>query len=265
MKPLDNLYKELNYHLKELKHNKTILESTKSNLLQYMILRGETQRIFMGETDVKDLERRTLILLSDELWRATNHPGLSPYGYFSDKDIDFARTQKVPVAKTSQSFPITLHNVIRKDENTFIAFVSAKDIVSLYNSNLFEYNYNVSGHYKLVRSRKGKLNQAIDLNMREVKEIADKIIHNNYNMNKIILNVLVGSGADKEIEFANNVLTIFDSQVGIVSGLHDLSALAYVVEENPQTELKVEIEIKHYNLSDIKDFFNKINVKGGVN
>ncbi len=267
MKTRKDLHVELKAQLQELKHNKQILEGVKNGLLQYGILRGETQRIFMEDIELESLDARTLILLTQELYAKSNVFNLNPYGFFTEKEIKAARSDKSSsISQENESFPITIHNAIKKDERTFISFVQAKKLVSLYNSNLLEYNYSINKQYKFVKNIKGNLVKSIDINMKEVKEIAERISHNQYTIDKIILNVMVGSGSEgKEIEFKDDTLTIFQSQVDIITGLHDLSALAYVVEENPSIELKVEVEIKHYNLTDIKHFFNILKVRGGVN
>lgn len=262
---MKGLHEELRSNLDILKHNKGVLENVKATMQEFGILRGETQKIFTGKTPLEKLDKRTLILLLDSLHRHSGMLRLSPLNFYSDKEIKQAKNQEISVATEAYTYPIIIHNALLKDEQTYAAFVSAKLLVNLYNSNLLAYNYKVSKQYKLVH-KNGQLIQAIDINVREVKEIASEIVNNTYNMKPIVINVLTGSGVGrKEIEFANNTLTINESTVEIISGLHDISALASIIEENPKVELKVEIEIKHCNMEEIQEYFNQLNLKGGVN
>jgi hypothetical protein len=267
MKSQIELKKVLNETLETYKHNKNVLENVKTLMQNFGIFRGETQKIFTGKTLFEDMNKRILILITDSLHRSTNVHNLNPYGYFSDKEIKEAKAQEIVIETETSEFPITIHNAIKKAEDTFIAFVKAKDIVALYNSNLLGYNYRISNQYKMVQ-KNGKLIQTIDINTKDVKDIAQKILNNVYNMNTIILNVLVNSSfstGKNEIEYSNDTLTINESTVEIISGLHDLSALAYILEDNKNIELKVELMVKHYNSEQMINFYNELNIKGGVN
>lgn len=266
MKSQKELKLTLNEALESYKHNKHVVENVKLLMQDYGVFRGETQKIFTGKTTFEEMNKRMLILITDSLHRSTNIYNLNPYGYFSDKEIKDAKNQEIVIETEKHEFPITIHNAIKKAENTFIAFVKAKQLVGLYNSNLLGYNYRISKQYKMV-NKNGKSVQAIDINTKEVKDIAQKILDNTYNMNPIILNVLVNSGVSNksEIEYSNETLTINESTVEIISGLHDLSALAYILEDKKDIELKVELMITHYNSEEVITLFNQLNIKGGVN
>lgn len=268
---IEGLMKQMEKTISEVRHNKHLVENVKSAMLDhYGVLRGQTQKIFNGDIPFEKLEKNLLIRFVIELFAATKVHNLSPYNYFTDKDISNAKKEDA-LKEDFEKFPIKINNVTQVDDQTYIAFINARDIVKLYNNNLLEYNYNINKRYKLVKGRDGKLIQSIDINVKEVKEIAEKILSGRYAFDKLILNVMLGSSIEKpegqEIEYIkeDKELLIHQAQLDIVDGLHDISALMHVFNDNPEIELKIEVEIKHLDLQNIKAYFNKLNLKGGVN
>jgi hypothetical protein len=267
----EDLAKLLTLKINEIKHNKTVVESIKMSMLEkYGVLRGETQRIFKGEVPIHKLEKNNLIRFVIELYTYLGSHSLNPNTYFTEKEILTAKIQE-SLKEDIEKFPITILNVIKHDDNTYVALVNARDIVRLYNSNLLEYNYNINKQYKLVKNVEGKMVQTIDIDSKKVKEIADKIVEGKYALGKMILNVLIGSSLNREsgqeLEYCKDArsLIIHQAQVDIVDGLHDISALMVALNESPELELKVEVEVKHLDLDNIRKYFNKLNLKGGVN
>lgn len=264
MNSMKELYVVLGEKLEMYKHNKVVLEDVKLLMQEYGIFRGETQKIFTNKVTLDSLDRRVLILLVDSLHRFTSEHGLNPYGYFTEKEIKDAKNQEIIINNEASHFPVKIHNVIKKEENKFVAFINAKELVRLYNLNLLGYNYNITKQYKMVL-KNGTFVKTVDINSKDVKDIAQKILRNVYDMKPIVLNVVLGSGKGKELTFENNELKIHKSNIEIISGLHDVSALANILEEDSDLEIKVELEILHYNESDALNYYNKLSLKGGVN
>jgi hypothetical protein len=267
----DELIKMLVKTTHDYKSNRTVVENVKSSMFKnYGILRGETQRIFNGELSFEKMDKNNLIRFTIELYNEIGLNKLSPYQYFSDKEIETAKKEEA-LKEEVEKFPIKIVNTIQIDESTYVAFVDARILVKLYNSNLLDYNYNINKKYKLISNVEGKIIQALDINSLKVKEIADKIANGTYRIDKVVLNILVGSSLDreagKEVTYhkEDRILLIHQAQVDIVDGLHDISALMVALNNNSALEIKVEVEIKHLELSKIKAYFNKLNIKGGVN
>jgi hypothetical protein len=268
---MDDLANLLTKKTSEVQHNKPVVERVKMAMFdKYGVLRGETHKIFSGEIEFKKMEKNTLIRFMLELNEEIKEMNLNPYGYFTEREINFAKIQDSN-KKENEKFPIRLINTNKINEDTYIAFVNAKDIVNLYNYNLLSYNYMVSSNYKFIKNKAGNLVKSIDIDNKLVKRISEQILIGKYPFKKIILNILMGSSTTKdygkEITYSENnkELLIHQSQVDIISGLHDINALMIALGEFQDLQIKIEVEIKHLPLDEIQQYFNKLSVKGEVN
>ncbi|MEK5036190.1 hypothetical protein MKY96_32595 [Paenibacillus sp. FSL R7-0302] len=265
-------------YINENKHNRNFLEELKSYLLKHGISKGETQKIIMGLLKIEELDKRVFILLSlainnylqnsdDLAWRFNS---LSPYEIFEKEEIDSAlRFNNLEDIHTENSnLPIIIKKARKSGIDSFVANIPISQVVQLYNSNILEYNYKINKQYKFIKNIEGNFVKTIDINLREVRKIAEGILNNELKISKVVLNVLKGSNEfGKEIEYdsKNHALRIYNSKIDIINGLHEINALAYVMEEYPDNKFKVEVEIKNYTMEDIINYFNQIKIRGSVN
>jgi hypothetical protein len=251
--------------IKEIKFDRNKVESIKEAMFKHGLMRGKMQRIINGEIGMEILDDATFCLLTMTLYNETNIMAINPYRLFSPEEIEDAKRLKNAQFVENKLFPVVFQNVIQIDEKNYVLLENVKTLIKLYNSNVLDYNYDITRNYKFVRNITGKLTKTLDVNMREVREMAEKIINNQQPVNKIVINVLDEKTSNINYITESRKLLIINGQIDIVNGIHTLNALAYIIEHNPDFDTKVELEIKHYTLHEIKHYYNQLKLKGGVN
>lgn len=267
---LKALIERMNEIISIEKHHREIIETVKEIVVEQDITRGEVQRVLNGIVNLEELDKKTLFILADGLHKATDkiYPDFSLERYFKKSQINkvLENDFREPLIQTID-FPLRFENVTLK-EDTYYFKSSVAELANLYNALLLQYNYKIHKRYKFKPNKVGQMVQVLDVDLREAKEICADILNKEYNVDTVVLNVLKGSGnEEKEIEYDEHTQTmvIKHSRIDIINGLMNIIAMTYVIDENPDFELDIDVEIKNCDLDTIKKYFQKLNLKGRVN
>ena len=265
---LKELFKNTEEVILATKNNKIIVENMKERLLDQGVSRGEVQKIFNGQTNLEETNLKTVILFVKSLYEVTDGDYYKLYleNYLSKKEInEIINSKEMRFSNGEKKSPLVFKNV-EFDGDSYTLKLSARDIVELYNSKFLKVNFEIGKRYKFSSDKSGKATKVIDVNFKKVKNAQKLLSIGEYKINTIILNVLKGTCKNEdEMLYKDNVLTVKTQWMDIISGLTDIIALSYVLEDNPDLNIDVNVEIKKYNLNDIKKYFNKISLKGGIN
>jgi hypothetical protein len=245
----------------EVKFDREKVENVKRELLKYGVMRGKTQKIFNGEIGLEELDDRTLCLLIVELHNSTKLNIINPYQSYSVEEIEGYKKMKESTDEHSVGH-IMFTNVVQHGENDYEAIENVKNLIKLYNESVLEYNYDITRNYKFSPDITGKLKRVLDVNMKDVKDTAHKILNNQYDISKIVINI--SDDASVSYDSESKKLSVTGGKTYIISGIYDLNALVYALEQNPDFSKNVQLEIKHYSKEQITKYYYQLKIKGGV-
>jgi hypothetical protein len=250
--------------LQEIKFDRHKVESVKEEMFKHGVMRGKVQRIINGTVGLDKLDNEVFCLLTIAVHHVTQLMIINPYGFFSKEEIEKAKSRIKSKDVEVVEYPIVFKNVMQSNDNDYVLLENVKTLIKLYNANLLNYNYEVTKNYKFEKNVVGKMVKTIDINMREVKTIAKDIMANKAIVGPIVVNILRDSS---NIAYSpqHRTLTVSNGKIDIINGIHYLNALAYVVERQNDFNMKVELEIKNYNLNEIKRLYNILKLQGSVN
>lgn len=244
-----------------IKHDKEVVEKLKTSLKQNGIVPGEIQKLIMKPDGVKRVDLSFLCLLSKRLFEITQNNDISPYNYFTSKEIKIAERQDFSPEDEKIEFPIVLDNVLQLDTEDYITIMPIKYVIKMYNSNLLEYNFETQRNARFVRKH-DKIVQIPFINPKSVKEIAEHVLNNTFLPDTITLNVLAGSGKEVEevvYDAKKKQLVIYESEIDILDGFNRLNGFMNALKKDPEIDLNIQVAIKNYNTRKAQAYVAQIN------
>lgn len=258
MKDKGEYLKGVNQQIRILKNNKFIVNKLKNELEKRGISRGETQKMLMNEFTIEDMDSDKFLIFIERLYALSKVFELSPYEFFPHKRFKEVR-EIVFNEEDDYEFPIQLQNASKRGED-FIVSIDTNYFIELYKKNLLSYNYDILPYKFIYKKDKGR--RVLDINIKKAERIAEKILQNDYETKSIIL--MIAKEKQNELKYENGTLTI-DSKMIVLNGVHDLNALALVIESKPDFKKDINVIIKHITKKEAIHFRNQLLIKGGVN
>jgi molybdopterin converting factor small subunit len=200
------------------------------------------------------LEIKTILLVAYEI---TKDERIQPLNFYTDKEIKQGLKFKYQLEE-EVSFPYTIENVLRSSKTDFVTVMSYKELVDWLRAGLITYNYDCQRLPIEKSNKKGKVSIKPKTVLRSVRAIVDKMKKEEFATDTIILNILA-NGKDR-INYENGDLTIYEgTEVDIIDGWHRLKAMEAVIEENPDFEGYMNVNIKNYTLKRAQEALGQFN------
>lgn len=121
----------------QVKHNRKIVQQINDVFREYGLPSGTFQSISRSKNEVYSLDAARLYVLTHALHITTNNNAISPFEYFTIKEIDQAKEYiKKTKSNNVLELPIILDNVIKMSDEEYVTKIDASTLVQMYLSQL---------------------------------------------------------------------------------------------------------------------------------
>ncbi|MBD1379125.1 DNA sulfur modification protein DndB [Metabacillus arenae] len=262
---LDNLRKNIIDVVESIKHDKNVLNKLKRGLKEYNILPGRVQQIVNEiNTQAYDLDVSELYLFANELYKSTGKSAADPSSYYPSRMSKEIKTNFEADLPDRVEFPYTFENVIKGEDDDYMAYVKASEIKKLFENGLLQYN-------KEVQRETRKLNTKHIEDIIHVPKVVEKSVEAMINLHKtgewastvITLNARLDSSDEYEeliYDEENKTLTVTKGTLlDILDGFHRINAIARVFRDPSSSDKFFKVNILNFNIGKAKQQFAQIN------
>lgn len=241
-----------------IKHKRKILSAINIDLQENNIPVGTFNEIARKDKSLSSLDIATLILVTDAVFKQTRLNEISPFDFFTDKELDNAK--KVTFQnKNTITLPLELSDVTMVNGENYITSVKATFLVEMYHAMLIEYNYETQRSAKYRRTRSGVI-PTPDVNRKSVADIAHHMLNGTYLEDMVTLNVYSDEVEALEYNPKNRILTINEGAViSILDGFHRLQGAVHATEIIPDMNQMLLLSIRNYDEDTARKYFGQIN------
>ncbi|GAV11376.1 DNA sulfur modification protein DndB [Paenibacillus sp. NAIST15-1] len=243
-----DLYEVLPDVLTEVNKNKEMQRDIEEILAtKHNIARGTFAEILInnGRFDeiLNNIERTVVVKVVNEI---TNDNRVNPSNFYTKTEINKANKYK-RTNGGEVSLPYTFESVLKTSDIDYLTVLSYQDIAKLWNYGILTYNFQSQRLSKKKMNSKNKIVEKADVNLRSVKNIVRLMQEGKYSPSTLLFNVLVDGKSS--IEYEDGELTVTEeSTINLIDGMHRVQAILKVIEENPDFEGYMNVDIKHYTL-----------------
>lgn len=210
----------------------------------HKMIRGTFIELVTQPEKIENLSEEVLVVISNAIAQVTDDQRLNLSGYFSQKEIKNVKKFEFEEPKQVK-LPYTISGVLRVTSEDFLTAMSYKDIADLWINKILTYNFQTQRLSKKKINAKGVITEKADVKTKSVKSIKKLMLEGKYNPSTLLFNVLVDGKSS--ISFEDGDLTINEgSTVNIIDGMHRLMAIVEIIEESPDFEGYMNIDLKHY-------------------
>ncbi|GAA0835977.1 DNA sulfur modification protein DndB [Bifidobacterium pullorum subsp. gallinarum] len=242
----------------EFKHKKKRIENVNKELVNYGVPSGTFNEISRGDISLNSLDLDLLCLISLSVHNETKDLSISPYEYFTEKEISSSKNY-ISEENENLDLPVELKDVILIDLENYITKVKMSFLVQLFHSQLITYDYETQRSAKYKRSKDGVV-PVPNVNKKSVEDISQHMIKETYLADMITLNVYSNEIESLYYDSKNKILTINEgATISILDGFHRLQAGVRAFSVNPNLELEMILSIRSYDLDTAKKYFGQIN------
>ncbi|OME55469.1 hypothetical protein BSK59_13405 [Paenibacillus odorifer] len=212
---------------------------------KHNITRGSFIEIVAQPEKITHFAKDKLVAFINAIYEVTHYENINPSEFFLNKDLkaikNYKEEEQLPVA-----FPYTMNGVIRVTNEDYLTALSYKELAALENHQLLTYNFQTQRlAKKTIEKRTGLIKKKKDIKNASVNAIVKLMKEGKYSPSTLLFNVLVDGKSS--ISFDEGELTINeDSTLNIIDGAHRLEAIVRIIEENPDFEGYMNVDIKHY-------------------
>lgn len=229
--------------IKSTEHQREIEEVL---VTTYNFQRGIFAEILVNNEKLEQFNKEEIIILADILHKTTKNEKINPKEFYSKTDVVKALKYRFEVEEEI-TLPYTIEGVLRSGEQDFITVMSYKEIAALWNSNVLTYNFQSQRLSKKKMNTKGKITEKADVNLKSVKNIARLMLEKKYRPSTILFNMLVDG--QENFEYEDGELTIGEgTTLNLIDGMHRVQAILTVIEQEPNFEGYMNVDIKNYPL-----------------
>jgi hypothetical protein len=209
----------------------------------HKIPHGTFQEIVVNNEQFFNLSEVEQVAVVNGIYQVTNFDQINPKNFYSNKEIKTA--ENYVYNEDLIELPYTLEGVLKAGPYDYVTVISYNELAKLWNSGILTYNFQTQRLSKKKMNSKGEITERPDINKKSVKNIVRLMKEGKYNPSTILLNVLVDGKS--YIEYDNGNLTIGEgSTVNLIDGMHRVQAILDVIEEEPNFEGYMYLDIKHY-------------------
>lgn len=226
-------------------------------VINHRMIRGTFIEIVAHPDKIGYLEDEEMLVFVNAIYQITQEEKIYPKNFFAAKDIkdikeyEFKKTLEV-------GFPYTISPVIRVTNEDYMAALTFKEIAHLRVSQMLTYNFQTQRLAKKSVSKKGTLKLKEDIRNKSVNSIIKLMKEGKYSPSTLLFNVLV-DGKSK-VSYDEGELTIHEgSTLNLIDGAHRVEAIVRIIEENPDFDGVMTVDIKHYPLEKAQHLLSVVN------
>nr|WP_082970875.1 DNA sulfur modification protein DndB [Mycobacterium sp. E3298] len=246
--------------LTEIAQNKELIRTIDDTLAtEHNVPRGTFVELVANTEKVQQLSDEEIAFYTVALHKVTENVKIDPSIFFTQKQVKAAAKYKYEDEKAIE-YPYTLRHVTEfPTGRDYITYISFQEIAALWNAGVITYNFQTQRlSKKRLSKRTGQIVEKEDVQQKSVKAITKLMVEGKYKPDALLLNILV-DGNDK-ITFEDGQLTIFEgTTINLIDGMHRLTAILNVLEEEPNIEGYIGVQIKHYPLEEAQFLLGQIN------
>lgn len=218
-----------------------------NNFLQenHNFLYGYIDKLFIDRSMLRTISDAELIVILHAIYVVMNYEQLNPSLFYTEDVIKNALKLKKKINQTYLSLPLELNGVLRVTKQDYLTVLSYKQIYELHESKLITYNLETQRIAKKVRTKVGEVVKMPTIKKESVQSIYQMMKRKEYDPSTIILNILLNG--DDNIDYDEGVLTIGEgTTINIIDGYHRIQAIIRIIQEDPNYEGYMNVDIKHY-------------------
>ncbi|MFF2090179.1 DNA sulfur modification protein DndB [Paenibacillus sp. NPDC058174] len=248
IKSADDLYVILLDTLTEIAKHRDQQRAIEDFLAEnHKMPRGTFLELVAQPDKVSNFEREELAAIINAVFAITQNDDINPEHFLKSKEIkdlnqfEFERPFEY-------RFPFTFAPTIRVTDEDYLTAVSFKQLAALEVNGLLTYNFDTQRlAKKSVSKRTGEVKKKKNIKNASVNNIVKLMKEGVYNPSTLLFNVLVDGKSS--ISYSDGELTINEgSTLNIIDGAHRLEAIVRIIEEDPDFDGYMNIDIKHYPL-----------------
>ncbi|OME41430.1 DNA sulfur modification protein DndB [Paenibacillus odorifer] len=246
LKSKEELLTTLSDALSEIAKHKDQQKAIEEYLAQnHNMLRGSFIEVVAQPDKVNINEKEKIAVFVNAIYEITSNETINPKLYFSAKDIKSLKQFKFE-NEGQVSFPYTISSAIRVTNEDYLTALSYKELAALENHQLLTYNFDTQRlAKKTVNKKTGEITRKKDIKNASVNSIMKLMKEGKYSPSTLLFNVLVDGNSS--ISFDDGELTIHEgSTLNIIDGAHRLEAIVRIIEEDPEFEGYMNVDLKYY-------------------
>lgn len=245
----NNVYEAFSNALGEVAKHKSQQRSIEEYLVEnHKMARGSFQELIANPSKIENLDLVELSVFVNATHTVTQDDNIKPSNFYKPRDIKKIESYEFAAIDDSSTLPLTIDGVIKVNEENYLTAISYKNLAKWYVDNIITYNFKTQRlSKKSVSKRTGQIKETPDIKKPSVRNIKKLMLEGKYEPSTIIINVLLDG--QSEISYEEGQLTIHEgSTVNIIDGAHRLEAVVGVMEERPDFEGYLNVDIKHFPL-----------------
>jgi hypothetical protein len=246
----------------QLKAKRKIVDDIKNELRRYKVINAQTW-INEPETEIPNLDRRELFLLTEQVFLKTANTNIAPDNYFTEPEQKKSR-QYVGTQELEEDIvlPLTLKNFERLSINEFSGTIDANLVAKLSMSRLLHYNFDIQREATKRKVKDVVITEA-KLVMQNVIEIKDHLKKNTLKPTQLVFNASVGSAdyGEPEIIYDEQERTITITKgtiLDIVDGYHRTKGTEMAFHEQGHLDFKFTLLLTNYSDDEARSFQGQI-------
>lgn len=240
-----NIYEILSMVLSEIALHRDLQRGIEDYLSEkHNMIRGTFIEIVAQPEKIEQLADEVLAVFVNAIYEITQDSRMVLSDFFSKQEIRNVNKYKFDQPRQIE-LPYTISSVIRVTNEDYLTAMSYKDIADLWIYKILTYNFQTQRLSKKRVNAKGKIIEKADIKSKSVQNIKKLMLEGKYSPSTILFNILVDG--ESSISFEEGELIIHEgSTVNIIDGMHRLMAIVEIMEEYPDFEGYMNIDIKHY-------------------
>lgn len=254
---IENQIEELSIVFAALTNHREHQIEIDNKLADHGIPRGTLNEMIVSPEKLDQLSEEEVALITKYTFEVTQDFRIKPENFYSEKELK--RIMKYKKEQEGDlTLPYTFENVLRAGADDYLTVLSYKEIYRLWNNKILTYNTQTQRLSKKRINAKGKIVEKADVNQRSVKSITKLMLDGKYKPSTLLFNILV-DGNDS-VDYSSAELTIGEgTTLNLIDGMHRVMAICNVIEENPEFEGYMNIDLKHYPLEDAQFLLGQTN------
>jgi hypothetical protein len=234
--------------LQKIAGNKELQRSIEDYLIdKHNMIFGTFIELVANPNKADMLDDEDIMAIANAIYNVGGFAEINPNLFFSERelrDLEYHSFQN----EEELSFPITFKPVIRVTDEDYLLSLSYKELAALDINGLLTYNFETQRLAKITTSKRtGDIIKKKNIKSASVKNIMRLMKEGKYSPSTLLFNVLVDG--ESQISYSEGELTIHKgSTMNIIDGAHRLEAIVRIIEEDPNFEGYMNVDLKHYPL-----------------
>jgi hypothetical protein len=227
---------------------------------------GKANDIFNGQIALDTLKKYELYFLTDAIYVNTTDGHVRPSTFFTEIEIN-KYNETVDILKpieTSEDNELIIENVGEtiKDKYWSCDKETYKKIASFFQRGLIYYDVRMQRETdkKIILGRLIEKPKIYGNNLNKIKSLMEQHL---FSPNAITLNIMDNElGSDFEYNEKTRTLTIkktASTSIAIIDGFHRALAILSIMEEDPDFDEVMKINILHYTVKEAQQYINQEN------